>query len=78
MEAVRKKTLENFKMPGGIMRTNAFAFETGGTEVVFENLSRINHSCVPNVVKQWFRRDGKIVEFAITVVRNILQVMRFS
>ena len=53
------------------MRKNTSAFETGGTEVVFENLSRINHSCVPNVVKQRFRRDGECVEFAITAVRNI-------
>ena len=57
----KKNKPENLKMHGGIMRTNAFAFETGGTEVVFENLSRINHSCVLNVVKQWFRRDGEIV-----------------
>merc|ERR1712039_690813 len=63
---------ENLKTPGGIMRTNSFAFETGGTEILFEHLSRINHSCMPNVVKQRYRRKGEFVEFVVTATRDIL------
>ena len=37
----KKIKCENLKTPGGIWRTNAFSFNTGGTEAVFESFFRI-------------------------------------
>eukprot|EP00747_Dinoflagellata_sp_TGD_P013197 gnl/TRDRNA2_/TRDRNA2_122337_c1_seq2.p1 gnl/TRDRNA2_/TRDRNA2_122337_c1~~gnl/TRDRNA2_/TRDRNA2_122337_c1_seq2.p1 ORF type:complete len:119 (+),score=11.02 gnl/TRDRNA2_/TRDRNA2_122337_c1_seq2:130-486(+) len=59
---------ENLKTPGGIWRTNVYDFPPTGTQVLFALLSRINHSCVPNVQKQRSRRTD---EFVVTAVRNI-------
>ena len=60
------------------MRTNAFAFETGGTEVVFENLSRINIPVCP-----MSRSSGSGVTVSLLSLQSqlyvtFLQVKRFS
>ena len=47
----------NLKTPGGILRTNSFQEASPDgcvTEVMFEYICRINHSCVPN--EQMYRR----------------------
>ena len=41
------------KSVGGIYRTNAFAREDTEGAVMYNVLSRVNHSCVPNVAKHY-------------------------
>ncbi len=52
----------NLKTPGGILRTNSFADGAGGS-LLFEKLSRVNHSCAPNV--QLCARKGQTALCAI-------------
>ena len=59
---------ENLKTPGGIMRTNAFNFNSGNCEVLLEQICRINHSCEPNVMKQRLRRGGEFGDFVLTAI----------
>lgn len=61
---------ENLKTPGGILRTNGFQVGTG-TEVLLEQISRINHSCTPNAVKQRFRFGDGFGDFALSAIRDI-------
>lgn len=37
----------------GIFLTNAMRTSTSGTSAVFKLVSRINHSCMPNVIHRW-------------------------
>jgi len=50
---------ENAKTPSGIFRTNAIS--SAGTVTLFGLLSRINHSCMPNVYKDMAHSGHAIV-----------------
>ena len=62
---------EGSKAPEKVWRTNAFARDAEGGGLprayMFEVLSRVNHSCAPNIAKD-FQEDGTAV---VRAVRNI-------
>ena len=55
---------------GTVFELNAWATPGPGA-AVFRTACKANHSCVPNVMKQRFKRDGEFVEFVVTALRDI-------
>ncbi len=54
------------KTPGGVLRTNAFDDATGHANL-YELLSRVNHSCEPNAIRQTETGGQSVVQLVSCV-----------
>ncbi|KAK3823226.1 MAG: hypothetical protein J3Q66DRAFT_397689 [Benniella sp.] len=60
---------ESADKDGGIIQTNAIPLKPGAQEyAVYRNISRINHSCVPNASHTW---DPKSKKGSIYAIKDI-------